>query len=681
MRRFLAGLILSVLSLASFAAEQFIVKDGKPNAQIVISPENRPRMTTLAALELQKWIEEMSGARLPIVTKPDSRQAVKIYVGKSSYTDKMGIKDEGLKNGAFKVVSGEDYLVLLGNDWNFVPPFEPWPKDRKDAAPQEKWKNITASKTDGEWLFPFGGQGKRIWQPKDFSKILDSYYGNGSSELWVTGGNQFKGFYMADEAGSINAVSDFLHSLGVRFYMPVDDLGTIIPKIKSISLPKVDKKVNPHYAVRNWMWYNYGNFPLEEVLWALRLGINSGYQKMGPSTGPHGLVIVHGSKKMMEKHPEYYAMFGGKRAFESGKGHGTPCFTSEAFIQETVRYCRFMFDELNLPCVDIWPGDGLQMCQCENCKGKTPSELVWGFTDKVASEVYKTHPDKLITGGAYTSYDTAPDTIEKFSPNVAVAIYNYSRPSFLDPDIWNYYHVNIEKWRSKLAPGNIRRGENNLYNGSPSAARRQLVAYPIIFPRGMAKDLKYLKGVSYGELAESPQLPGKWKAPGLDHLALYIQASFLMNADQDIDKVLDEYYSLFYGPAAKEMREALTYAEDNIATKDKSKSGGRTNITNVSVDKKLHLRELLQKAKAAAGDGIYGKRVAKFISELKTKEQVIAEEEEQKKILAERKAKARQLDGVEGSDLSKAQEYSLVSTKTGEVVEFPTSFKLGWDKN
>jgi hypothetical protein len=197
----------------------------------------------------------------------------------------------------------------------------------------------------------------------------------------------------------------------------------------------------------------------------------------------------------------------------------------------------------------------------------------------------------------------------------------------------------------------------------------------------MAKDLKYLKGISYGELAECPQIPGRWKAPGVDHIALYVQARFLMNADQDIDQVLDEYYTTFYGPAAKQMKEAFTYAEENAATKDKSKSGGRRDVTNVPLEAKLKIRELLQKAKVAAGNGIYGQRVAKIISELKTREQVIAEDNERKKILAERAAKAQVAIGVEGAGFGKAQEYKLVNAITGEAPQFPTSFKVGWDND
>jgi hypothetical protein len=68
--------------------------------------------------------------------------------------------------------------------------------------------------------------------------------------------------------------------------------------------------------------------------------------------------------------------------------------------------------------------DGLRLCECEGCKGKSASELVWGFADRVAREVYKTHPHKRITCGAYTSYVDPPDTIVKFSPNLSVWISN-----------------------------------------------------------------------------------------------------------------------------------------------------------------------------------------------------------------------------------------------------------------
>ncbi|HPN85242.1 MAG TPA: DUF4838 domain-containing protein, partial [Victivallales bacterium] len=446
MRNLFACLMLSLLSFASFADEQFIVKDGKPNAQIVIAAENRPRMTTLAALELQYFIQKMSGARLPIVTSPDASVPVKIYVGKSQETEKLGVKTDDLKYGAFRIASGADWLALVGDDRDFVPPFQPWPTSRKDQEPGiAAWKKMFEGKTDAGWGFVFAGAGKRYWNSGSFNKIIDDRYGKGSSDIWRTGGNTINGFWEQDENGSLNSVHDFLRGLGVRTYMAGEE-NEIIPKMASIPLNEENKISVPDYAVRNWMWYNYSSFGFDDVLWARRVGMNSTDQVTGPLKGPHGLVSVHGSEECKKNHPEYFAIFAGERDFEH-KGHGSVCFSSEGFEKETVKFVRFMFDNFNMPSVDIWPGDGLKPCQCDKCKVQTPSGMVWGFANRVATEVYKTHPDKMITCGAYTSYSDAPDTIDKFSPNLAVWISNCSRPKMTDPEHWERYMAKIKKWQ------------------------------------------------------------------------------------------------------------------------------------------------------------------------------------------------------------------------------------------
>lgn len=670
----LSAVFLASASLTGAAqAAPMIVQDGKPKAQIVIAAENRPRMATLAALELQRYVEKISGARLPIVTSPDPKLPVKIFVGLSPATEKLGVNAEGLKYGAYRIASGADWIALVGDDEDNVPTKLTSLK-RDDPAPIEEWKRITAGKTKGAWSPPGGQAFKNFWNPKDFNKILDEYYGEGASSLWTSGGNTSAGFWRGDVAGSVSAVVEFLNALGVRFYMP-GELGEVIPKTASIAMPKIDGTYTPDFAARYWAWYNYGAFPFEEVMWARRLGINEG----SGFYGVHGLPAIYHSAETKKAHPEFFALIGGQRDTEH-RGEGTPCFSSEGLTQEAVNYCRFMYDEVGRNNVDLMPGDGLKPCQCDECKGKTMTDLVWGFVNRVATELYKTHPNNTVSCGAYTSYKQAPDSIEKFSPNVLVSIYNYGRAGFNDPDVWDFYQENIEKWNSKLAPGRIRRGENNLHNGSPSAARRQPISYPVIFPKAMAKDLTYLKGKSLGEGAEVPQIPGRWKAPGVDHLALFVQAQYLMDADQNIDEVLDEYYTLFYGPAASEMKEAFTYAEANIATKNQSKQSGGS-PANAPLEAKLRVRELFEKARVKAGDTIYGERIAKIISELKPAEEVVKEEEAKKALQAERIKTAPVVVAVAGADLSKAKEYPMVNIQTGEAPKYPATFRAGWDKN
>src|SRR5262245_42347257 len=113
-------LFLSCLAVtASLRAETFLVENGRPRAEIVIS-ESPPRSVRMAAQELQNDISKITGAHLPIVTKP-SGQAVKIFIGRSTFTDALKVSAEGLKDGAYRMVSGDDWLVLIGDDTDFAP--------------------------------------------------------------------------------------------------------------------------------------------------------------------------------------------------------------------------------------------------------------------------------------------------------------------------------------------------------------------------------------------------------------------------------------------------------------------------------------------------------------------------------------------------------------------------------
>ena len=85
------------------------------------------------------------------------------------------------------------------------------------------------------------------------------------------------------------------------------------------------------------------------------------------------------------------------------------------------------------------PPDGYTaICQCELCEGKdTPergyrgvlSDYVWDFVNRVAREVRKTHPDKMISNCAYGTYTLPPQNIDKLEPNVQVIIVGGRRPT------------------------------------------------------------------------------------------------------------------------------------------------------------------------------------------------------------------------------------------------------------
>jgi len=142
---FIIALLLAPLA-ALHAAETFLVEDGQPRAEIVIS-EKPLRTVRLAAQELQDYVSKISGARLAIVTEPSGGGVAKIFVGRSSHTEKLNLTASDLKHGAYRLVSGADWLALIGEDTEFTP-IEPWAKHNAEIVngkAQGEWNQITGA--------------------------------------------------------------------------------------------------------------------------------------------------------------------------------------------------------------------------------------------------------------------------------------------------------------------------------------------------------------------------------------------------------------------------------------------------------------------------------------------------------------------------------------------------------
>ncbi len=134
------------------SAETYIIQDGKAEAEIVLSPKPA-RTAEFGAQELQTYLEKISGARIKIVTEQTVETLVKIYVGESERARDVGITSKGLKRDAFKMVSGENWLALVGNDLEFEPR-EPWARHHNQWAQekQSEWEKLAGK----PWMNPIG---------------------------------------------------------------------------------------------------------------------------------------------------------------------------------------------------------------------------------------------------------------------------------------------------------------------------------------------------------------------------------------------------------------------------------------------------------------------------------------------------------------------------------------------
>lgn len=582
------------------ASDEMLVEDGKSRAEIVIA-QQPSRSTRLAANELRIYIQKISGAELPIVTQPTDAP-VHIFVGRSPHTQKLGITDEGLKHGAYRIVSGDDWLALIGDDTDFVPR-EPWARNNADRASgklQKDWEKLIGE----PFGVPNGGMYKnRAWLPGDIGKPDGALTNKGETlEIW--------GY---DERGSFNAVCGFLRNLGVRWYLP-GELGEVVPKSPNIPLPDIDETVQPDFEIRQFN-VRFGTVNADTMLWAARLGIRN----------PYGLMIAHGMHAMtqtdanLRDHPEWFALYGGKRDTKRGVRLNHLCYSNPELLEATVRWARAQFDIYDFDTVSIMPPDAyISICQCSLCEGKDVPEMgargrlsnhVWDFVNRVAKEVGKTHPDKKIVCCAYGANTDPPTNIEQLAPNVQVVIVGGRRPRNSRPE-------QREAIR-RLRAGWLEKSDNPImvFENYPLTSRGFYL--PAFTARTIGESINATKGVSRGEdIWLSFGRDFDTDDIGFNHFQVYFTARMYWGgAEQDVEAMLQEYCRLFYGPAGSQMQAFFDYCEDHWQDMESDEQ---------TVDAALKMFASAQ-AKTPA-DSVYGKRLAlidQFLERLRTKAQLL----------------------------------------------------------
>ena len=559
---------LSFAPAAGHAADPFLVENGESRAEIIIA-ESPARSTRLAAAELQTYVAKISGAKLPIETKPSADVPVQIYVGESSHTAKLGVTSDGLKYGAYRMVSSENWLVLIGQDSDFTP-IEPWPKGYRDIRSgkmQAEWDKITGAQwgyTHSQLHKHYSGSNSLFGSPEEI-KTDDE----GNVHVWTY-----------DERGSFNAVCGFLRDLGVRWYMP-GDIGEILPESKSIALPKVNKTVHPDFPMRilNFRPKVYGH---DAMMWGFRLGVRQPYGRQAA----HGMHNMTDNERTLTNHPDWFALYGGKRHNDPAVKNNQLCYSNEQLLREAVRFCQVQLDHFDMDIVSVQPPDGYTaMCQCELCRGKDSPELgyrgtlsnyVWDFVNRVAKEVGKTHPDKKISNLAYGIYTEPPSNIEKLEPNIQVIIAGGRRPLAEDREDRRRLRA---AWQKKTdTPVEI-------FENYPFTGRGFYL--PAYFPRQLGEDINETKGQTRGEDIWITMNFGE-NAIGYNHFLLYFTSRMYWGGkDKDGAAMFDEYVEKFYGPAAAEMGEFFSYCEKcwRAMDKDSEKAEEALKLFSIAKDK------------------------------------------------------------------------------------------------
>jgi len=657
--------LLAALFCCAALGESYLVKDGKPLAEIVIAEKPAP-IVKVAANDLQEYVEKITGAKLPIVNAPSQDVAVQVYVGKSPHTGRLGASGDGLRHGAYRIVSGDSWLVLIGRDKEWEPEGL-----MKLAVQKPAW--VVRGKTS-KYDHP-------LWQ--EWDKATGEHWGLPFSQLWKQHNRQLD-LWAMDERGSFNAVAAFLRMQGVRWYMP-RELGEIVPRKADIALPKVNLTVRPDFELR--YPYIYGQRfwgSVDSVMWQLRMGFNQAPDVIGEGYRAHGVCHVIGREETKKAHPEYYALMGGRRITRDRFAkHGRPCLSSPALITANARFIRAMFDTFDLPMESVMPVDGFtSICKCELCEGKAQPErgwrgqfsnYVWGYCNRVAQEVYKTHPDRKVVGMGYSTYLLPPTNIDQLSPNLLVTIAQHRCAFDQNAEERKAFQEIRKGWLAKLPDDGKNLYQYEYYRYAVPGKAGQFT--PAFFPRAIARDLRQLKGLSLGDYIEVYHGLRKAKdANVITPLNLYVTGRFWWDADQDLDALLEDYYTLFYGPARDEMKAFIEYSEQNWMDLKK-------------VEKIDKVFELLTAAQGKAPEGsAYAKRIAliaEYIDPLKDRRKQLARPRDNvpRAVLVSREDAKVTVDGkLDEGAWKKLRVYSLREIKTGKSTKIRTRFHIFWAK-
>lgn len=566
--RVLSGLLVASLTGITLSADVVLVRDGRPMADIILAHESQPGVR-LAAQDLQKHLELISGAQLPIVEAPSDTFENHVYVGPGKHVTQLGVTVDDLPVGEFRIIARDRNLFLLGHD------------EQREAPP-----------------FARDADSKRRWQ--EFA---------GARFTWAGATTQFNeqlGIYHDEATATLFAVSEFLEQLGVRWYSPYED-GTVVPRSATVIVPEQDLHRAPAVAYRHFNYYTMRN-DAEGVLWFKRLKYGVPYGLMyGHTTGD---VLGWGEQK--EEHPEYFARVDGQLL--NVPRLSDPGFrkASMVFLGKTVEAWPW------LRYLNLAPTDGFTRIDERDAHWNRPeqgrtgrlSDYVWDYWLAMAAELKKRHPDRYLRCNSYAPYADTPSQVEKLPDNIAICIVINSATSFLNQEASDQLR---DQWSSIMTSGKLFVYDYRLYY------RPQFPRYPVLFTRHLQREMRAFRdtGMFEGNFLEIwPETATKRVAcPALTHLILYWQGKLFWDIDANRDELLDEYCQLYFGSGQAEMREFHELAEKiwmRPDTRSITRSGGFLSPDEVEL-----FFDLLGRAKGKVEpDTVYARRIARLEVEM-----------------------------------------------------------------
>ena len=382
------------------------------------------------------------------------------------------------------------------------------------------------------------------------------------------------------ERATLFAVYDFLERFAnVRFYFP-GELGTIVIKRPSLTIPRCDIFERPDFIYRKYSLYWDGAYFNEKDNGIRRHPLKTlNYYRMRMETfylpSNHGMTRFNLLDRFSKSNPEYFAMTdtGSRRTSKEGMFAGHICWSSpvtEIIYQDIKAYLtgkspkernmyfrnkpEWNFITFRKPFVDVMPQDGFFGCRCPKCQKrfnyKMPdyaNDVVWGHVIDWANRLKKENIPGFLTMMAYFPYRAVPKV--PFPDNIIVMVADTGpwndggTPSARGAETTSDRHYGIAAWH-KMTGRKVW-----TWNYTYKTHANALPGIPAPSPLAVGR---YYKTIA-------PDVFGAYLASNCDRFSYYALNYYVFSRiawDNSVDykKIMDEFYRLMFGAAAPEMQ-------------------------------------------------------------------------------------------------------------------------------
>jgi len=349
------------------------------------------------------------------------------------------------------------------------------------------------------------------------------------------------------DKGPLYGVYSFLESyLGCRKFSPMAEL---VPQKKTIVLPPINDTQVPRFTFRDAHFIDSSY-----VAW----------HKLDNHRDLFGL-YVHTFARLVppevyfKDHPEYFTRLAGGRVPDAQL-----CLTNPDVFRIVVERLReHMRAEPGKIYWSVSQNDTFSPCECDACRAidsveGSPSGSLLAFVNKVAGQF----PDKVISTLAYQYSRAAPRHIKpRENVNIMLCSIECNRSRPLETDSLSAsFRKDLETWTSLTT---------NIYLWDYVVQFRNLIS-PFPNLRVLRPNIQYFakNGITHIFEQGAGSLPNEFK-----ELRTYLIAKLLWNPGINIDSVMNDFLSGYYGNAAPYLRRYIDTMHDSLAA-----SGGELGI-------------------------------------------------------------------------------------------------------